>query len=351
MENLQIEWLQIIWFILWGVLWGVYFMLDGYDFGISMWLPILGASSEKERTAMYQVTGPFWDGNEVWLITAGGVTFAAFPIAYAVLFSSLYTPLLILLFCLIIRGVVFELRFQVVHRYYRMICDGLGCLTSAVAAILLGVAFSNLFRGLPLVYDADKQFSMFQGNILNLLHPYCILGGVLFLLIFLVHGALYLTYRVEGDLKTKAFYMAKVTWPIFLIVFLVYVAFTFFWAFWPRLGDNFLASPLLFALPALCAVLFLATGYYMYFKNSPGRAFLASCGGILTLTLTGVIGMFPNLIPSRIDPKGAMNLVNSSSSNPTLTIMLVVAVIMVPTVIIYQIWAHKKMAWTIKADY
>jgi cytochrome d ubiquinol oxidase subunit II len=345
------EWLQIVWFILWGVLWGVYFMLDGYDFGVSMWLPILGASSEKERTAMYQATGPFWDGNEVWLITAGGVTFAAFPLAYAVLFSSLYTPLLILLFCLIIRGVVFELRFQVQHRYYRLTCDGLGSLTSLLAAVLLGVAFSNLFRGLPLVYDSQIDFSMFEGNILNLLHPYCILGGILFVLIFLVHGALYLTHRVEGDLKTKAFYMAKVTYPIFLIVFLAYVAFTFFWAFWPRLGDNFLKSPFLFALPALCAVLFILTGYYIYFKKSAGRAFLASCGGILTLTLTGLMGMFPYLIPSRIDPAAALSYSNASSSNPTLIIMLVVALIMVPTVIVYQIWAYRKLASPIKADY
>ncbi|MDR2340708.1 MAG: cytochrome d ubiquinol oxidase subunit II [Deltaproteobacteria bacterium] len=345
------EWLQVIWFILWGVLWGVYFLLDGYDFGVSMWLPVLGASSEKERTAMYQATGPFWDGNEVWLITAGGVTFAAFPLAYAVLFSSLYTPLLILLFCLIIRGVVFELRFQVEHRYYRLVCDGLGALTSLLAAILLGVAFSNLFRGLPLQYDATLQFSMFQGNILNLLHPYCILGGVLFVLIFLVHGALYLAYRVEGDLKTKSMYMAKLTWPIFLVVFLVYVALTFLWAFKPRLSENFLASPLLFALPALCAVCFILSGYYIYFKGTPGKAFLASAGGIFTLTMTGVMGMFPNLIPSRIDPAGALTISNASSSNHTLTIMLVVAVIMVPTVIIYQIWAHRKMSWPIKADY
>jgi cytochrome d ubiquinol oxidase subunit II len=174
---------------------------------------------------------------------------------------------------------------------------------------------------------------------------------VVFVLIFLVHGALYLTWRVEGDLRKKAFYMAKVTWPVFLVCFLAYVALTFFWAFWPRLGQNFLASPLLFALPALCAVLFLASGWYMYFKDSPGKAFLASCGGILTLTLTGVMGMFPNLIPSREAADGSLTLANASSSELTLTIMLVVAVVMVPTVIVYQIWAHKKMAWPIKADY
>jgi cytochrome d ubiquinol oxidase subunit II len=302
---------------------------------------------------MYQVTGPFWDGNQVWLITAGGVTFAAFPLAYAVLFSSLYTALLLLLLCLIIRGVVFELRFQVLHRYYRLTCDILGAVTSLVAPLLLGVAFSNLFRGLPLALDQATSFSMFQGNILNLLHPYCLLGGIVFVLIFLVHGALYLTWRVEGDLKGKAFLMAKVVWPLFLILFLVYVAFTFFWAFWPRIGQNYLASPLLFALPLACAVLFLASGYYIYFKNSAGRAFLASCGGILTLTLTGLAGMYPYVIPARPEAQftGAVDIASAASSTLTLTIMLVVAVIMVPTVIVYQIWAHRKMAWTVKSDY
>jgi cytochrome d ubiquinol oxidase subunit II len=347
------EWLAVVWFVLWGVLWGVYFLLDGYDFGIAMWLPLLGAGSEKERTAMYQATGPFWDGNEVWLITAGGVTFAAFPLAYAVLFSSLYTALLILLFCLILRGVVFELRFQVKHPYYRLTCDGISFLASLVAAILLGVAFSNLFRGLPLqlteVPGAAGLFPLYQGNILNLLHPYCLLGGVLFVLMFLVHGALYLTWRLEeSELKKKAFYMAKLTWPIFLVVFLVYVVLTFFWA---GLKTNYFNVPVLLALPVLCLLCFVLSGYYIYLKNSAGKAVLASCGGILTLTLTGVVGMFPNLIPSRLDSAASVTIMNGSSTNPTLLIMLCVAGVMVPIVIIYQIWAHKKLSWAIKADY
>ncbi|MDR1296371.1 MAG: cytochrome d ubiquinol oxidase subunit II [Deltaproteobacteria bacterium] len=337
--------LSVIWFVLWGVLWGVYFVLDGYDFGIAMWMPLIGASSENDRSAMYRVTGPFWDGNEVWLITAGGVTFAAFPLAYAVLFSSLYTPLMILLFCLILRGVASELRFQWGNRGYRLVCDAVVFVSSLVAVILLGVAFSNLFRGLPLM--EEQGFAMFQGNLLNLLHPYCLLGGVLFVLMFLVHGALYLTWRTEGDLRNKAFYMAKATWPIFLLVFLVYVVFTFAWA---GLYKNYFASPLLLALPLLCAVLFVYSGYQMYLRNNAARSLLASCGGILTLTLTGVFGMFPNLIPSRLDPEASLNIINASSSPKTLTIMLVVALIFVPTVIAYQIWAHKKMAWIIKAD-
>jgi cytochrome d ubiquinol oxidase subunit II len=340
--------LGIIWFVLWGVLWGIYFVLDGYDFGIALWLPLIGASSERERTAMYKVTGPFWDGNEVWLITAGGVTFAAFPLAYAVLFSSLYTPLMILLFCLILRGVATELRFQWTNPIFRLTCDGITVVASLVAVILLGVAFSNLFRGLPIEYDSTLDFYMFKGNILNLLHPYCLLGGILFVLMFLVHGALYLTWRTVDDLRNKAFYMAKITYPVFLLVFLVYVVLTFAWA---GLYKTYVNSPLLFAMPLLCAILFLLSGYNMYLKNNAAKALLMSCGGILTLTLTGVLGMFPNLIPSRISDMGHLTILNASSTPKTLGIMLVVALIFVPTVIAYQIWAHKKLAWTIKSDY
>ncbi|MDR2368899.1 MAG: cytochrome d ubiquinol oxidase subunit II [Deltaproteobacteria bacterium] len=339
--------LSVIWFVLWGVLWAVYFILDGYDFGIAMWLPLIGASSEVERSAMYRVTGPFWDGNEVWLITAGGVTFAAFPLAYAVLFSSLYTPLMILLFCLILRGVASELRFQWDNRWYRFICDGAVVTGSLVAVILLGVAFSNLFRGLPLEYDEATQFFMFRGNLLNLLHPYCLLGGILFVLMFLVHGGLYLGWRTEGDLRKKAIYLTQAVWPIFFVVFLLYVVLTFAWA---GLYKNYFSSPLLLALPLLCAILFVLSGFHLYWKTKVGKSLLASCGGILTLTLTGVLGMFPNLIPSRLVASGSLNVVNASSSGKTLGIMLVVAVIFVPTVIAYQIWAHKKLAVTVKVD-
>jgi cytochrome d ubiquinol oxidase subunit II len=341
------EVLGVIWFILWGVLWAVYLVLDGYDFGIAMWLPLIGASSDRERSAMYRVTGPFWDGNEVWLITAGGVTFAAFPLAYAVLFSSLYTPLMILLFCLILRGVASELRFQWNNSIYRLVCDGLTVVASLVAVILLGVAFSNLFRGLPIEYDSVQDFYMFRGNLLNLLHPYCLLGGILFVVMFLVHGALYLTWRTEGDLRNKALYMAKMTYPLFFLIFLVYVVLTFTWA---GMYKTYFSSPLLFAVPLLCALSFVLSGWYMYLKNNISKALLYSCSGILTLTLTGVLGMFPNLIPSRISDTGHLSIFNAASTPKTLTIMLVVALVFVPIVIAYQIWAHKKLAWIIKSD-
>ncbi|MDR2947416.1 MAG: cytochrome d ubiquinol oxidase subunit II [Candidatus Adiutrix sp.] len=332
-----------IWFILWGLLWGIYFALDGYDFGIGMLLPIIGQGTRKESDVMHQVTGPFWDGNEVWLITAGGVTFAAFPLAYAVLFSSLYTPLLLLLLMLIMRGVAAEFRHQLADSNWRLFWDLTMAGTGFVAALLLGVAFSNLFRGLPL--DANH---IFQGNILNLLHPYALLGGIMFVLMFVAHGAIYLAGRVNGDLSAKAQLAAKVSWPLFMLTFLLFVVLTFFWVGY---FEAYAQSPLLFALPVMCLVCFLASGYMLYCKGNLSHSFRYSGLGIITLALTGVMGMYPNLIPSRLDPQGALNLTNAASSPKTLGIMLVVALIFVPIVILYQWWTHRRLAETLDSEY
>ena len=338
------QYLGDIWFVLWAVLWGIYFVLDGYDFGIGMLIPVLGFGNERESKAMYEATGPFWDANEVWLITAGGVTFAAFPNAYAVLFSSLYTPLLLLLLMLIMRGVAAEFRSQWNNSTWRFSWDLISAGTGFLAALLLGVAFSNLFRGLPL--DANQ---LFQGNILNLLHPFALLGGILFVLMFLQHGALFLGHRTaEGFLHNKARYIAKLVWPLFLITLLLYVVLYFFWA-----GNyvNFVKWPWLLVLPLAVVVSFLRSGIILYFKNKMGAAFKWSGIGILSLTLCGVAGMYPNLIPSRLDPAGSLNIANAASTPKTLTIMLIVAVIFVPLVIGYQWWIHKALGDKIETEY
>ncbi|MDR1922310.1 MAG: cytochrome d ubiquinol oxidase subunit II [Candidatus Adiutrix sp.] len=332
-----------IWFILWGLLWGIYFALDGYDFGIGMLLPVIGMGTEKERATVYQVTGPFWDGNEVWLITAGGVTFAAFPLAYAVLFSSLYTPLMLLLLALIMRGVAAEFRHQWSNRHWNLFWDLVMAGTGFLAALLLGVAFSNIFRGLPL-----NAQHLFQGNILNLLHPYALLGGVLFVLMFVLHGAAYLSWRVVGDLSQKAALTAKLVWPVFFLSFLLYVVLTFFWA---GLYVNYFKAPLLLVLPVACLASFLMSGHALYRKKDCGSTCLYLGLGIITLALTGVMGIYPNLLPSRLDPAGAVTIANGASSPKTLLIMLVVALIFVPIVIAYQWWTHKTLAEKINSEY
>ncbi len=271
------------------------------------------------------------------------MTFAAFPLAYAVLFSSLYTPLMLLLLALILRGVAAEFRHQLGDSRWRFFWDLTMAGCGFLAALLLGVAFSNLFRGLPL-----NSNHIFVGNILNLLHPYALLGGILFVLMFVSHGAIYLAGRVIGDLGAKARLMAKIVWPLFMLCFLLYVVLTFFWA---GLYHNYADSPLMLGLPVACLVAFLASGHMIYRTGDYKLAFRYSGLGIITLTLTGVMGMYPNLIPSRLDPEGAVTIFNSASSPKTLTIMLVVALIFVPTVIAYQYWAHKRLADKLNPEY
>jgi len=341
-----------IWFFLWGLLWAIYFALDGFDFGIGMLVPAIGLGSEKERSTMHLATGPVWDGNQVWLITAGGVTFAAFPLAYAVMFSSLYTALLLLLLMLILRGAAAELRHQSSCGAWRQLWDLIVAGASFLAALLLGVAFSNIFRGLPL--DAGHIFQGYEilggltSNTLSLLHPYCLLGGVLFVVMFALHGAMYLSWRVSGDLSAKSLIVARVLWPVFMVIFLLYVVLTFAWA---GLWVNYALSPLLLGLPLACVLAFLAGGHQLYRTTNTKTAFIYNGLGIITLTLTGIAGIYPNLLPSRLDPAGALTIANASSTPKTLGIMLAVALVFVPIVILYQWWAHRQLAHRLNAEY
>lgn len=322
--------LGIIWFLLWGVLWAVYFMLDGSDLGLGTVMPAV-AKTEEERKLVYRAMSPFWDGNEVWLITAGGVTFAAFPATYAVLFSGLYTPLMLILFALILRGVTFAFRGKVDDPKWRKIWDLCLTLGSFLPALLLGVAFANLFKGLPI--DGE---GIFQGNLLTLLNPYGIAGGLLFVAIFAMHGSLWLTTKAEGKLLEQAGALARKLWPLVLVLAVIFLVAT------PRmthLYDNYLANPILFLIPAAAVLALLATRVFMAL-SSWWKAWMASALTIVTTTLFGVVGLYPNLIPSTIDPKYSMTVTNSSSSPLTLKIMLVVALTFVPIVIAYQIWVH-----------
>ena len=190
--------LQTVWFFIWGLLWAVFFMTDGFDLGIGTLYPFLG-KSERDKHMMIHAMGPLWDGNEVWLLTAGGVTFAAFPLVYAVMFSSLYSALMLILFALILRGVSFEFRNKVDSPAWKRVWDTCIFVGSFLPALLFGVAFANIFKGIPIDQDG-----IYLGNLFTLLNPYGLLGGVLFLCLFLVHGALWLTVRADGDLAQRA---------------------------------------------------------------------------------------------------------------------------------------------------
>lgn len=322
--------LEITWFVLWGILWAVYFALDGYDFGLSMNMPFL-ARGETDKRIIYNAAGPFWDGNQVWLITAGGVTFAAFPATYAVLFSSLYTPLLLLLFALIFRGVSFEFRRKVDSQAWRKFWDGCNVLGSFLPALLFGVAFANIFMGIPL---NAQQIN--QGNLFTLLNPYGLAGGVLFVLLFSLHGSLWLAVRAQGDMERRAVAWSHRMWVAVVIMVAVFVTMT---AVYTDLLANYLANPLLFIV-LLLPVLGLVQVKAFLLRNRHWPAWAASAVSIVGVTFFGIIGLYPRLLPSTLDPAYSMTIANSASSPLTLQIMLAVALIFVPIVIAYQAWVH-----------
>ncbi len=322
--------LETTWFVLWGLLWAVYFMLDGFDLGLGMLMPLL-ARNDQERRIVFNAMGPFWDGNEVWLIAAGGVTFAAFPPAYATLFSTLYTPLMLLLVALILRGVSFELRSKDENRYWRGLWDT--CMTggSFVAALLLGVAFANIFAGLP--FDAQ---GVMHGNLLSLLNPYGLLGGLTFLALFGYHGSLWLGIKAEGELGQRGEAMARRLWPVGTGLLLLFVGAS---AGLTDLFANYLAQPLLFGIPAL-AVVGAALSLWWLRKGALWRAWGASGLTIVAAVFFGLAGIFPRLLPSSLDAAAARTAFNSASSPLTLAIMLGVALALVPLVIAYQSWVY-----------
>lgn len=321
---------QVLWFVLWGLLWAVYFMLDGFDFGTGMLQRLLSRSNTEKRIIINTI-GPVWDGNEVWLITAGGATFAAFPAAYALMFSYLYSPLLIILFALIIRGVAFEFRGKGGTVAWERAWDTAIFFGSFIPSLLFGVAFGNLFQGLPM----DE--SGYHGTLLSLLNPYGLLTGALFVLLFLEHGALWLALKTDGELAQRA---ERLSGRIWIVLFVVAVLFLIHTAFATKLYANFMNTPLWFIVPVAGAASLGAVRIYSTFRNY-GRAFIASCVTIVMIVFTGIIGLYPNLMPSSIDPDHSLTIFNASSGIYTLKVMTAVVLLFVPVVIAYQIWIYR----------
>ena len=337
--------METIWFFLWTLLWAVYFILDGFDLGMGTLMPFV-AANDHERRVIYNAQGPYWDGNEVWLITAGGVTFAAFPNAYAVMFSALYAPLLILLFCLIFRAVAFEFRGKGDSCTWIFSWDVCMTLGSFLPALLLGVAFANLFMGIPI--DAD---GVYHGNILKLLNPYGLAGGVFFVIMFCYHGALWLELKSEGNLQAKALKAARVLWPVLLALVFLFLALT---SYYTDSFDRLSQHPAAYAALAL-AVIGLV-GSRLALNNCTLVAWLCSALFILGLTFFGVFGMYPGIILSSIDPAYSITIYNAASSPLTLKIMLTVTLCAVPVVLLYQAWvywtfAHKVTRETLKDEH
>jgi cytochrome d ubiquinol oxidase subunit II len=324
--------LQTIWFLLITILFTGFFILEGFDYGVGILLPFLG-KNDKERRMIINAIGPFWDGNEVWIITAGGAIFAAFPEWYATLFSGFYLALALILFALIVRGVGFEFRSKEVKPLWRKTWDWLIFAGSLIPALLWGVAMANLLRGLPI----DENFT-FVGTFWDLLNPYSLLNGLAFLALFVLHGAIFLSLKVEGDIMERAVATAKRLWIPALVLVLTAGGIGLFGTdMVDRLGILSGIFPLVAGLGVLAA------GWYLR-KHQIGSAFFGTVIGIVFSTITIFRGLFPRVMVSSLDPDWSLTITNASSSEYTLKVMSIVALIFVPIVLLYQGWSY----WTFR---
>jgi cytochrome d ubiquinol oxidase subunit II len=315
--------LTTLWFALIAVLWIGYFVLEGFDFGVGILLHVLGRN-EPERRALLRTIGPVWDGNEVWVLVAGGATFAAFPEWYATLFSGFYLALFLILVALIVRGVGIEYRNKQGDPTWRRRWDLVIGIGSLLPAILWGVAFANIVAGVPI--DAGKQFT---GSLLTLLNPFGLLGGVTTLLLFVTHGLVFITLKTEGELRERA---RALTLPVGLVTAVVAVVFLL-WANAIR-GDA-----LSTAVAILAAVAFIGALLAARIRRE-GWAFVASAATIGLAVASLFLALFPDVMPSSTDPAFSLTTTNAASTDYTLTIMTIVALVFVPVVLAYQGWSY-----------
>ncbi len=331
--------LNTLWFILIAILWIGFYFLEGFDFGVGMLLPFVG-KNDTERRAMLNTIGPHWDGNEVWLLTAGGATFAAFPHWYATMFSGFYLALFLLLFGLIIRGVAIEFRSKDANPKWRRFWDWAIFTGSFIPALLLGVAFANLAKGLPI--DASMTFT---GNLFTLLNPYGLMGGLATVAVFLLHGANFLSLKTDGELKTKAEAAAKKLWiPAIALVLILAVATFFYTDLVARRGID----PGIVPLGALISL--LLAGWFANRKQT-GWAFGMTGLSIVLTQVTFFLIMFPRVMISSTNEAFSLDIWNASSSPYTLKVMTIVALIFVPIVLAYQgytYWVFRKRVTTEK---
>ncbi len=320
--------LNILWFILIAVLYVGFFFLEGFDFGVGMLLPFLG-KTDLERRAIMNTIGPHWDGNEVWLLTAGGATFAAFPHWYATMFSGFYPAFFLLLLALIARGVTFEFRSKLPSLAWRRLWDWVVCVASFLAAFLLGVTFANLAKGVPI--DATMQYT---GTFWTLLNPYGLVGGLSNTAGFLFIGAIFLSLKTTCELGERAYAAARKLWfPAVILIFALLVMTYFYTDILTHLG----VDPGVVPIASFAAL--LVAGYFIYQKRL-GWAF-GLMGAHLALTLVSCFQiMFPRVLISSTAPEYSLTIYTASSSPYTLTVMSIVALIFVPIILAYQAWTY-----------
>ena len=315
--------LHDVWFVLIAVLWTGYFFLEGFDFGVGILTKLL-ARDEPERRVLINTIGPVWDGNEVWLLTAGGATFAAFPAWYATLFSGFYLPLLAILVCLIVRVLAFEYRAKRSDPQWKRNWEHAIFWTSLLPAFLWGVAFANIVHGVKINAAGD-----YAGNALDLLNPYALLGGLVTLSLFTFHGTVFVALKTLGDIRTRARTLARTLGLVTAALALAFLIWT-----QTSSGDAWSLAAAVIAVVALVAALAF---------NQLGRegwAFIFSGLTIVAAVAMLFLALFPDVMPSSLNPAWSLTVSNASSSHYTLRVMTWVAGIMTPVVLIYQGWTY-----------
>lgn len=320
--------LEILWFLLIAVLWCGYFFLEGFDFGIGMLLPVLGRDNISRRLMINSI-GPTWDGNEVWLLVAGGATFAAFPMWYATVFSSFYLALFLILAGLIFRGVAFEYRGKIDSLRWRAMWDLAIVVGSAIPAILWGVAFGDFVHGIPI--DGSGRFT---GDFFSLLSPYSVFTGLTTASIFAAQGALFASLKTGGELRARAERVAKMLVPVALAMVFVFLA-------WTYLNANHIHDTgVVPGIVPVCALVLMVAAAVLTQEGFFGWSFMAVGAAVVTVTMTLFLNLYPRVLVSSISNEYSLTISGTVSAHYTLVVMTVVAAIFTPLVLFYQSWSY-----------
>jgi len=332
--------LNTTWFILIGVLLAGYAILDGFDLGVGA-LHLL-VKDDLERRIMINSIGPVWDGNEVWLVTGGGALFAAFPHVYATVFSGFYTAFMLLLFGLIFRAIAIEFRSKRPGKTWRQSWDIAFSLSSILIALLMGIALGNIITGIPI--DANKEFA---GSFWSLINPYSLLVGITTVALFVMHGSIYVVMKTEGELQKKIRGWVNNAIIFFVICYVTTTMYTLI--YYPHMVEHFKQAPALFIV-AVLNMLAVANIPREIYHGREFHAFLSSCASIAALLALFAIGLFPNIVLSNPNPEYSLNIYNAASSQKTLNIMLIVAIIGIPFVLAYTIIIYWIFKGKVKID-
>jgi cytochrome d ubiquinol oxidase subunit II len=366
------ETLRVIWWLLLGTLLIGFAVTDGFDLGVGVIFRFIGRTDE-ERRAVLECIEPVWEGNQVWFILGGGAVFAAWPLLYAASFSSLYLAMLLILMALIVRPVGFTFRNKLTEPRWRNFWDWTLLFAGAVPALLFGVAFGNLFLGVPFHFD-DMMRPVYSGGFFNLLQPYALLAGVVSLSMLILHGASYAAFKAGEPMSARAAAIGRAAALVFVITFAAAGAWLALGPDGQRIGggadpmgpsspllktvllrpgawlDNYREHDILWLAPAIALLTAMLAAVLLHFGR-PGAALLSSGLTVTATILTAGIGLFPFLMPSSTDPNQGLTLWDASSSAKTMFIMMLSVIVLLPIVLAYTTWVFRVLRGKITLEY